>query len=112
MRWLAVDPGRAPTRAVSVSQPRRRLSAAFLAVKVIVTGSSGLIGSAAVVHWDQLGAQVVGIDNDMRAEFFGHEGSTKWNLERLRQTTQNFRSESLDIRDREAVFALFHYNRR
>jgi len=76
-------------------------------VNVIVTGSSGLIGSAAVEHWDQLGANVVGIDNDMRAEFFGREGSTRWNLERLQRVTRHFRSESLDIRDRESVFALF-----
>ena len=76
-------------------------------MKVIVTGSSGLIGSAAVRHWDALGADVIGVDNDMRATFFGPEGSTRWNLEYLESTTNNFRSKSLDIRDREGVLNLF-----
>lgn len=48
-------------------------------MRVIVTGSSGLIGSAAVRHWDAAGDEVIGIDNDMRAKFFGADGSTKWN---------------------------------
>lgn len=74
---------------------------------VIVTGSSGLIGSAAVRHWDSQGERVVGIDNDMRATFFGPQGSTSWNLQRLREETKNFESVSLDIRDREGILALF-----
>jgi CDP-paratose 2-epimerase len=76
-------------------------------VTVIVTGSSGLIGSAAVRHWDSQGERVVGIDNDMRATFFGPQGSTSWNLQRLREETKNFESVSLDIRDREGILALF-----
>ncbi|MFN9986125.1 MAG: NAD-dependent epimerase/dehydratase family protein, partial [Pirellula sp.] len=47
-------------------------------MKVLVTGSSGLIGSAAVRHWDALGANVVGLDNNMRQTFFGPAGSTAW----------------------------------
>lgn len=76
-------------------------------MRVIVTGSSGLIGSAAVRHWDDLGDEVIGIDNDMRATFFGPDGSTKWNQTRLEAETKNFRTEAIDIRDREAVLALF-----
>lgn len=76
-------------------------------MRVIVTGSSGLIGSAAVRHWDTAGHQVVGIDNDMRAEFFGADGSTKWNQACLEQETSNFRTESIDIRDSERIFDLF-----
>jgi CDP-paratose 2-epimerase len=76
-------------------------------MRVIVTGSSGLIGSAAVRHWDAAGAQVVGIDNDMRATFFGPSGSTRWNQSRLESETQNFRSVSIDIRDRDAILDLF-----
>lgn len=72
-------------------------------MRVIVTGSSGLIGSAAVRHWDG----VTGIDNDMRATFFGPEGSTRWNQERLESETNHFRSISIDIRDRAAVLDLF-----
>lgn len=74
---------------------------------VVVTGSSGLIGSAAVRHWDALGHEVIGIDNDMRSTFFGPTGSTEWNRQKLESETENFRSESLDIRNRELIFDLF-----
>lgn len=80
-------------------------------VKVIVTGSSGLIGSAAVRHWDALDAETIGVDNDMRATFFGPSGSTRWNLERLESETNRFRHRSLDIRDREGVLELFKTER-
>lgn len=76
-------------------------------MRVIVTGSSGLIGSAAVRHWDAAGDEVIGIDNDMRAEFFGADGSTKWNQAKLEQETSNFRTESVDIRDRDRILRLF-----
>lgn len=76
-------------------------------MRVLVTGSSGLIGSAAVRHWDALGCQVIGVDNDLRATFFGAAGSTRWNLERLEAETKRFRSVALDIRDRQAVLSLF-----
>jgi CDP-paratose 2-epimerase len=76
-------------------------------VSILVTGSSGLIGSAAVRHWDALGEATIGIDNDMRATFFGPEGSTRWNLQRLEAETRHFRSHALDICDREAVLSLF-----
>ena len=46
---------------------------------IIVTGSSGLIGSETVRFFSEKGFEVVGIDNDMRAEFFGTEASTSWN---------------------------------
>ncbi len=75
-------------------------------MKVLVTGSSGLIGSAAVRHWDRAGADCIGIDNDMRQIFFGAAGSTRWNLERLQAETRRFVHHELDIRDRERVFAL------
>lgn len=76
-------------------------------MRVIVTGSSGLIGSAAVRHWDAAGDQVIGIDNDMRSTFFGPDGSTQWNQTQLEAETQNFRTESIDIRDRDAILDLF-----
>ena len=53
-------------------------------MRVLVTGSSGLIGSEAVLHHDRHGARVVGIDNNLRATFFGPRGDTRWNLERLK----------------------------
>ena len=76
-------------------------------MRVIVTGSSGLIGSAAVRHYDALGNEVIGIDNDMRATFFGPQGSTLWNQKRLEDETSNFRTVAIDIRDREAILKLF-----
>jgi CDP-paratose 2-epimerase len=79
-------------------------------MKVLVTGSSGLIGSEAVEYYDRKGHQVVGIDNNMRATFFGDKGDTTWNLNRLQETTQNFKHYSIDIRDRESLFDLFENN--
>lgn len=78
-----------------------------MALQIIVTGSSGLIGSEAVAHFDRLGAKVIGVDNNMRADFFGPDGDTTWNLERLRSRHPGFRHANLDIRDRQAILALF-----
>ena len=74
-------------------------------MKVLVTGSSGLIGSEAVTHFDAAGHEVYGIDNNMRREFFGPKGDTTWNLERLRKETKRFQHFQIDIRNREQVLA-------
>jgi CDP-paratose 2-epimerase len=74
---------------------------------VLVTGSSGLIGSEAVRFYDSLGWHVLGVDNNMRREFFGPQGDTTWNLNWLREQTSRFEHQALDIRDRQAVLALF-----
>ena len=74
--------------------------------KVLVTGSSGLIGSEAVQYFDHQGYQVVGVDNNMRRMFFGPAGDTSWNLERLKKSTSRFEHRDLDIRNREGIFAL------
>ncbi len=76
-------------------------------MNVLVTGSSGLIGSEAVKYYDERGHRVIGVDNNLRREFFGPKGDTLWNLERLRATTRDFRHCELDIRDRDGVFRLF-----
>lgn len=80
-------------------------------MKVLVTGSSGLIGSEAVQHYDQQGHAVWGIDNNLRREFFGPPGDTTWNLERLRSVTRHFTPLDLDIRDRPRLFDLFRAER-
>jgi len=80
-------------------------------VKVLVTGSSGLIGSEAVAHYDQQGHEVIGVDNNMRQVFFGPRGDTRWNLERLRSITRRFTPLDLDIRDGPRVFQLFQEHR-
>ena len=79
--------------------------------KILVTGSSGLIGSEAVEYFDRQGHAVTGVDNNMRRVFFGPPGDTLWNLERLKGATRRFTHVTLDIRDREAVLALFRENR-
>ena len=80
-------------------------------MKVLVTGSSGLIGSEAVEHFDRQGHEVVGVDNNMRRVFFGPAGDTLWNLERLKGVTKRFTHAALDIRDRTAIEELFRTRR-
>jgi CDP-paratose 2-epimerase len=79
-------------------------------MRVLVTGSSGLIGSEAVQHFEAAGHVVHGIDNNMRREFFGPQGDTTWNLQRLMRETRNFTPHDLDIRDRQAVADFFKSN--
>ncbi|HVU64193.1 MAG TPA: NAD-dependent epimerase/dehydratase family protein [Phycisphaerales bacterium] len=74
---------------------------------VLITGSSGLIGSEAVTFFDKLGFTITGIDNNMRADFFGPKGDTEWNRQRLERTCKRFTHITLDIRDREGVLTLF-----
>lgn len=76
-------------------------------MQVLVTGSSGLIGSEAVTFFADKDASVLGIDNNMRADFFGEKGDTLWNRKRLEESCSNFRHETIDIRDRQAVLDLF-----
>jgi len=74
--------------------------------KALVTGSSGLIGSEVVTFLDSRGWRTEGVDNNMRREFFGADGDTRWNLERLRRETRLFEHHELDIRDRAGLTAL------
>ncbi len=74
---------------------------------VIITGSGGLIGSASVEHFAPQFERVIGIDNDMRATFFGPEASTRWNVEDLRKRVPNYIHHSLDIRDMAALERVF-----
>ncbi len=70
---------------------------------VLITGSSGLIGSEAVTFFDRRGWRVHGVDNNMRRNFFGPDGDTTWNLQRLTRETQRFTHHDLDIRNRQGV---------
>src|SRR5271165_2184762 len=75
--------------------------------KLLVTGSSGLIGSEVCVHFaSESGWQIHGVDNNQRAVFFGPQGDTRWNQQRLQQTVKDFHHHELDIRDRAGVLAL------
>ena len=74
----------------------------------VITGSAGLIGSEATSFFANLGFEVVGIENDMRREFFGDEASTSWNQQRLKeQLGSRYRHVNFDIRDREQIERLF-----
>jgi CDP-paratose 2-epimerase len=73
----------------------------------IVTGSAGLIGSEAVLHFAAEGLDVVGIDNDMRKRLFGDDASTRWNRRRLEQQLgPKYRHVDLDIRDEDGIHRL------
>jgi CDP-paratose 2-epimerase len=76
-------------------------------MKLVVTGSSGLIGSELVSFFDPRAQAVIGIDNNMRADFFGPDGDTTWNLNRLRNTTRHFCHYDLDVRNRSGLHELF-----
>jgi CDP-paratose 2-epimerase len=74
-------------------------------LKLLVTGSSGLIGSEVVGYFCQRGWEVHGVDANMRANFFGPQGDTRWNQHRLVASNPSFRHHELDIRDRSGVLA-------
>jgi CDP-paratose 2-epimerase len=75
--------------------------------KVLITGSGGLIGSESTRFFCKKGFDVIGIDNDMRAKFFGDEASTRWNSELLVKSFKNYRHLNIDIRDVEKIKELF-----
>lgn len=77
---------------------------------ILVTGSNGLIGSEAVMFFDRLGFTVTGVDNNMRADFFGPQGDTNWNRQRLEAKCKQFRHMTLDVRDRAEIEDLFRAN--
>lgn len=77
--------------------------------KVLVTGSSGLIGSEVCVYFAQKGYLIHGIDNNQRAVFFGRQGDTRWNQSRLsNQLGQAFVHHEIDIRNRQGLIDLVH----
>lgn len=71
--------------------------------KILVTGSSGLIGSEVCKHFANGGWEVHGIDNNQRAVFFGTGGDTRWNQKRLEKELKSFTHHEIDIRDRLAL---------
>src|SRR5579884_508841 len=72
----------------------------------LITGSCGLIGSEVVLFFSRRNYEIVGIDNNHRAIFFGPEGDTSWSLDRLRREVPGYRHEKVDIRNRDRVLAL------
>src|SRR6266850_2899373 len=78
---------------------------------IIVTGSSGLIGSETAKRFAEKGLRIVGIDNDMRAQFFGAEASTKSTRDELVKNLREYEHHELDIRDAKSINTLFTKHR-
>ena len=74
--------------------------------RALITGSSGLIGSEAVCYFDALGWETIGVDNNMRMDFFGPGGDTRSRRDELMRLARGFEHRDLDIRDRDAVLRL------
>ncbi|MFP6581804.1 MAG: NAD-dependent epimerase/dehydratase family protein [Candidatus Hydrogenedentota bacterium] len=73
----------------------------------VITGAAGLIGSEAVRFFHEKGYKTVGIDNGMREVFFGEDASTDWSRKALEKNIPDYTHHSVDIRDREAIEAIF-----
>lgn len=74
--------------------------------RILVTGSSGLIGSEVVIFFSRSGFEVHGLDNNQRAVFFGPQGDTRWNQKRLYEIIPDFIHHEVDIRDRQGILSL------
>lgn len=74
--------------------------------RILVTGSSGLIGSEVCRHFDSLGWEIHGVDNNQREVFFGAQGNTRWNQNQLIEGLESFTHHEIDIRDRDGVIEL------
>ncbi|MBS1591537.1 MAG: NAD-dependent epimerase/dehydratase family protein [Bacteroidetes bacterium] len=75
-------------------------------MKLLVTGSSGLVGSEVCMHFANKGYEIHGVDNNQRAVFFGQQGDTRWNQKRLQSLIKNFHHHEIDIRDRNGILNL------
>lgn len=74
----------------------------------LITGSAGLIGSESVHFFARLGFNIIGIDNNLRAYFFGESASTVWNRDLLKDKYgDRYQHFDLDIRDREGIERIF-----
>ena len=77
----------------------------------VITGSAGLIGSEASKFFHAKGFTIIGIDNDMRAYFFGAEASTSWNTNKLIEQLPNYIHNNVDIRNYNSIEQIFkHYS--
>lgn len=74
--------------------------------KLLVTGSSGLIGSEVCRFFGREGWEIHGVDNNQRSVFFGPQGDTRWNQEQLQKELPAFHHHELDMRDRGGVLEL------
>jgi len=79
---------------------------------ILITGSGGLVGSEAALYFAAKGYKIIGVDNDMRAAFFGRDASVRWNIESLRGGLQaNYIHHDIDIRDLAGLKEIFKKNK-
>ena len=81
-------------------------STSLMTKRILVTGSNGLIGSEVCLYFGERGFEVHGIDNNQRAVFFGPQGDTRWNQQRLHRTLPGFEHHEIDVRDRAGIEAV------
>ena len=74
--------------------------------KALVTGSCGLIGSEVCIYFSRAGYEILGVDNNQRAVFFGPEGDTSWSLTATSERDPGYEHFNRDIRDREGIVQL------
>jgi CDP-paratose 2-epimerase len=74
---------------------------------VLITGSTGLVGSEAVTFFSEKGFEVVGIDNNLRKFFFGDDGSTLWIKQKLNKKFNKFKNYNVDIRNYNSLKTIF-----
>ena len=74
---------------------------------IIITGSTGLVGSESVDFFCKKGFDVIGIDNNLRSFFFGKEGSTEWVKKKLLKRFNNFYNYNTDIRNLNSLKKIF-----
>jgi CDP-paratose 2-epimerase len=99
--------GESGSRPSAQSKPNQPLPTLQRNGTLLVTGSSGLIGSEVCAYFArELGYTIHGVDNNQRAVFFGPQGDTRWNQQRLAAELKGFVHHELDIRDRAGVLAL------
>jgi CDP-paratose 2-epimerase len=79
--------------------------------KILVTGAGGLIGSEVVRFFLIKNIEVIGIDNNMRADFFGVKGDTTWNIRQLQKEYPSFSNFDVDVRDRDRVLKFLQEHR-
>jgi len=80
--------------------------------KILITGSGGLIGSESALYFSKR-YKIIGIDNDMRAKFFGPNASIKWNLSNLaRKLKRSYSHYNCDIRNLPRIKDIFNKNKK
>jgi CDP-paratose 2-epimerase len=110
LRWTSAAQERTTTFHLSVLSIQQQFHSTWEGHSVsvvVITGSSGLVGSESAIRFHEKGLEIVGIDNNLRELFFGAEGSTAWRTRILKQTLKHFTHYPVDIRNEESIRSIF-----